>query len=245
VANGTREALSDKLHRRTDLFHRTGRSPDELLAFETFISQSEAAPPLDPAIHVCEFTGFVDDERRIVGCLLHPASPGNRGIDLRGLCHYGSLACRSFYCPAWETLDPAHVACVTAAVHDWHLYGLVITDVAFVQSLFRLLEEAVGGPLDPTRSLRGDAGSALAKLLSLKNSSILAAGSPFRRSRYYGKPTLDESAPDRDMLVSRVGDALTFTFALDREPPGFREILMDAVEWFGRAHRPHTRCPNP
>lgn len=235
VADGTGETLAQKLHHRTDLFFRTGRSADELVAFETSVRTAEATAPVDPVIHVCEFTGFVDSERRIVGCLLHPTSPGNRGIDLRGLCHYGSLACRSFYCPAWESLDPAHIACVTAAVDDWHLYGLVITDVEFLRSLFRLLEEVAGGPLDPQRVFETAAGDVLREMLAWKNSSTLSARSPLRRSRYYGKLVQDQTAPDRDTLVGRVVEALASNFGMDGEPPGFRDVVMDGVERFGHA----------
>lgn len=239
MPDGRREALSERLHRRTDLFHATGRSPDELLEFEKLIGRSEAVRPLDPAIHVCEFAGFVDEKRRIVGCLLHPTSPGNDGIDLRGLCHYGSLACRSFYCPAWDCLDPAHVACVATLVDDWHLYGLVITDVEFVRSIFGLLEEAARMRLDPALVRTTAAGDVLQEMLGWKISGPPGTGRSVRRSRYYGKPTIDETSPGRETLVRRVLDALAFTFDLDQEPTDYREVVLTAAERFRREYRHH------
>lgn len=235
VADGTKEVLSERLHVRTDLFRRTGRFADELLAFEELIRKTETTQSLDPSIHVCEFTGFVDEDRRIVGCLLHPTSPGNRGVDLRGLCHYGSLACRSFYCPAWECLDPVEAACVAAVVDHWHLYGLVITDVVYVRSIFRLLEDVAGRPLDPHRMHETGEAQALREMLSWKTSNPLGSTSLIRRSRYYGKLSLDTTSPDRDTLIGRVVESLTFSFGFDHEPPGSRDLVVDAVGRFSRA----------
>ncbi len=140
VTDGRRSPLLAKLQSRTDAFAAVVRDPDSIAEFATRVREREAITPLDPVIHVCEFVGFVDSSRRSPGCMLHPSAPGNRGIDLRGLCHYGSMACRGFFCPATEELEPYQTAILVELIDDWHLYGLVVTDVDYVRSVFRLVE---------------------------------------------------------------------------------------------------------
>ena len=97
VPDATRPSLVQKLTARTALFASTERSVETLIKYEACVREVERTTALDPAIHVCEFTGFLDEGRNIVGCMLHPTAQGNGGVDFRGLCYYGSVACKSFF----------------------------------------------------------------------------------------------------------------------------------------------------
>ncbi len=148
VPNATRSALQFKLEKRTLAFREVERSPQAIEDYQMWVRANEAEGPLDEAIHVCEFAGFLDPQQRIVGCQLHPTGTGNQGVDLRGLCYYGSMACKSFFCPAWEEIPLRLRDMVCLLIDDWHVYGLVITDVDFVRSLFGLLEDRIEAELD-------------------------------------------------------------------------------------------------
>ncbi len=145
VPDGTRSTLMARLEGRTHAFGTVVRDPDAIAEFAAQVSERERVTPLDPVIHVCEFVGFVDSHWRSPGCLLHPSAPGNRGIDLRGLCHYGSMACKGFFCPATEQLEAYQTAILVELIDDWQLYGLVVTDVDYVKSVFRLVEGYLRG----------------------------------------------------------------------------------------------------
>ncbi|MEJ2717206.1 MAG: hypothetical protein P8182_08715 [Deltaproteobacteria bacterium] len=169
VPDGTRSALAKKMERRTLLFRHTDRSVEAILEYQALIRTAETEPPLDEAIHVCEFTGFVDSDNRVPGCLLHPSECGNCGVDLRGLCHYGSMACKAFFCPAWEHSDLPLLRLVSRLVDDWHLYGLVITDIDFVQALFGLIRHFLGEPVDPHRLIKGPGREIFTEMLCWKD----------------------------------------------------------------------------
>ena len=93
--------------------------------------------------------GFIDAERRRVGCLLHPA--GNAGCDLRSQSFYGQKLCDGHFCPSYQKLAQHEVDCLAAVLDDWYLYGLVITDIDYVKEFFRLVEQGLGAGVKPER----------------------------------------------------------------------------------------------
>jgi hypothetical protein len=236
IPDARRPVLRQNLETRTILFRQTERSVDALVQFEALIRESGTTSPLDDAIHVCEFTGFLDEASRIVGCMLHPSSPGNRGIDLRGLCHYGSMACKSFFCPAWEELDPRHRGILLDAIDDWHLYGLVITDVDFVRSLFGLLEERLGEALEPVRLSSGPALRIFKQMLSWKDSWPFGQSSSMRKSRYYFKGSCLHRGNAYEAQCTRLLDTIRFTFGLEDDMPGAKDFVRETVEDFVSAY---------
>jgi len=217
VHDATRRSLEQKLTARTMAFAKTPRSPDALVEFEEAVRDAEGCVPLDPAIHVCEFTGFLDETRRIVGCMLHPSAPGNAGVDLRGLCHYGSMACKGFYCPACEEIPSHQQEIVRELVDDWHLYGLVATDVDLVTALFGLAEEVLGCGLE-LENINGRVRRALTDMLAWKDSWPFKAASTMRRSRYYFKGSMPERMKPVRQSMDALLESLSFTFdsELDR-----------------------------
>jgi hypothetical protein len=212
VPDATRETLHAKLERRTRLFADTDRSVQSLIEFESFISKKETNKPLVDTIHVCEFVGFVDQRHRKPGCMLHPNAPGNAGIDLRGLCHYGSLACKTFYCPACESIDPVLGQLLIDLVDDWHLYGLVITDLDFVNSLFYLLRSRVGDQLEDVMGSARSRSIALKEMLSWKDAWPFHKSSHFRRSRYFYKESVNRYEAQPNTVLSALLDIIEYTF---------------------------------
>lgn len=239
VKDATRQALSLKLERQTLLFGQIERSAAAISDYGTRVAREAAGAPLDPEIHVCEFIGFLDAHRRLVGCMLHPAAQGNQGVDFRGLCHYGSMACKSFFCPAWDQIPPQYRDTLMALVEDWHLYGLVITDVDFVMSLFGLLEHRLGHPPISTVLLSDPARPILSEMFSWKDSWPFGSASARRRCRYYFKSSFHRLNPDFDANLARFLGTLEFTYELKADPRGAAELVRGTldclVEAYGRS----------
>jgi hypothetical protein len=215
VRDGTRSTLSNKLEQHTVLFGTVERSAAAICEYKSRVATEEENFPLDAEIHVCEFIGFLDPQQCLVGCMLHPAAKGNEEIDFRGLCHYGSMACKSFFCPAWEEVPARYRDILLALVEDWHLYGLVMTDVDFVMSLFGLVEQRLGRPLDAAELTNTPAGSILSEILSWKDSWPPGRESRVRQSRYYFKSPFHRLNPDFDANMARFLGTLNFTFDIE------------------------------
>ncbi len=238
VADGTRLALHEKLVNRTNRFRAVERAPDALNGFQAEVRSREMTPPHDEIIHVCEFTGFVDLHQKSVGCMLHPCAPGNEGIDLRGMCHYGSMACKSFHCPAWEELPLRHKQIITDVVDDWHLYGLVITDVDFVLSLFELLEEQLDAALDPSFVKCSPTRWAFLEMLKSKDSRFLAGVSSarFRLSRYYFRLSASRNLAPGAGPMDRILNCLQFTYGSHEPIPGAERLVSRCIDRFACAY---------
>lgn len=228
VADGSRQSLEANLTRRTETFHDVERSPDALEKFKSSIRECEAPSSLDDMIHVCEFAGFLDSSNSVVGCMLHPSTAGNANVDLRGMCHYGSMACKAFYCPAWKELHSSLREIIVSTVDDWHLYGLVITDVNFVRSIFDFIRQAGGGPLEPELVLSDQASPIFRRILSWKAEWPHSGSSPMRRSGYYVKAKTPSK--DQDESVQRILECLNFTFGVAVAPLGARAAIRAELE---------------
>jgi hypothetical protein len=129
----SRKALSPLLEKRSDLFSSLGRDPE---IFRAAYAQAIFPPgrKLLEEIHNCEFLGFLDGEKKRVGCLLHPSV--NEGRDLREHCFYGKEICAGHFCPSHTHLTRVEQKSVVAALEDWYLYGLVVTDIDLVRDFF-------------------------------------------------------------------------------------------------------------
>lgn len=228
VTDGSRFTLEEKLARRTEIFRHTDRAPDALDEYRNSILRSEAAAPLDDVIHVCEFTGFLDSGNALVGCMLHPYSQGNANVDLRGMCHYGSMACKTFYCPAWQELSPSVKQAVVEAIDDWHLYGLVITDVDFLLSVFDFLEHNAQETVFPLRVLSESPLPVFQEILSWKCEWPFAGNSRTRKSRYYIKGS--STTTDVGDNVQRILECLNFGYASCVDSPAARDFIEDALQ---------------
>jgi hypothetical protein len=170
-ADFSRGAVEAELRRRTAALAGT---PPTRAAFRAAARALEAggAPALFPSVRVCPLLGFLGDEGRI-GCLAHPAATG--GADLRDCGAYEAGICESFLCPSfsWLTAEEAEIA--EAATADWHLYGLVVTDVPFLRAALAAVAEGTGAKIERRHLADARFRDALRRLLALKEE--LAPGS--------------------------------------------------------------------
>ncbi|MBX5480843.1 MAG: hypothetical protein IRZ16_03180 [Myxococcaceae bacterium] len=170
----SRAAITRVLGRHTERLRDVPRTPEAFRAAARAIA-AEEQPPAFVDVRVCPLLGFLDDgpEGR-VGCLGHPLHNG--GVDLRDCGVYDARTCQSFECPSFLWLSAAEAEWIRAACPDWYLYGLVVTDVAFVRAIERLVERALGERLDAARLLaRPEALRASRRLFALKEAGAEGA----------------------------------------------------------------------
>jgi len=232
VPVATRAVLHARLIHRTSLFEAVHRHPDAIQDFGARIRIDEGNDCLDPEIHVCPYAGFIDHQHACVGCMLHPSAPGNEGTDLRGLCYYGSLACKSFYCDSWRSLPIPYKSILSHLIADWHLWGLAATDHDFVLLLFGLLDSMLGRSFDERVTRQPQARSILLSMLQWKDSWPLAHESQLRRSRYYVSPEFVAPPDDPDKTITMLIRCIDFTYGTSTRFPDGAEIIRSAVNRF-------------
>ncbi len=182
-ADSTRDSLSARLRARTRRFLRTGRSPEELHAFSSWVAENEDPAKRYEVIYCCEFLGFLDDGERRVGCLLHPA--GNNGSDLREISFYGRELCHGHLCPSYTYLAGTEKEVLIAVLDDWYLYGLCVTDIDFVKQYVKFVANRLGQSPPGALFRKGAARQAAQKFLSLKVRWPFRDPSVNRLGKYY------------------------------------------------------------
>ncbi len=207
-----REAVRAELTRRTRALARVERT---LPAFREAAARLAAGgpEPLFPLVRVCPLLGFLDEAGTRVGCLAHPLVTG--GPDLRDAGVYDVTTCESFLCPSHAWLAEEEAGLAELASGDFHLYGLVVTDVPFLRAALGAVAALAGARVERRHLDRPAFRAALTGLLALKEE--LAPGSEglfgaFRPGRD-GEPvprTIDYQAIDRerspyDELLTCVG----------------------------------------
>lgn len=140
--DSSREALVARLNRRTEHFRRDIRGAADLPSFSRMIRATEDQTRRFEVIYCCEYAGFLDDEEKRVGCLLHPAQNG--GNDLRGVSFYGRELCDGHFCPSYSFLNRTEKLALIDILDDWYLYGLCVTDIDLVKEYFRHLGDFLG-----------------------------------------------------------------------------------------------------
>ena len=145
---GDRKSLKEKLLIRTELYRSLkGDEEGSVENYSRIIKAKEPREKLYEVIYNCEFLGFVDDENKKVGCLLHPAL--NRGKDLRYHSFYGQTLCRDHFCPSYQHLTGQEKELVVLIIDDWYLYGQIITDIDIVKSFFKEVSDMAGETVSP------------------------------------------------------------------------------------------------
>lgn len=168
VRESGRAELARRLKRRTERFSLVPRTVDGIQRYADETKGEERLEFVDPNFYSCEFVGFLNRDETRVGCLLNPQSPGNGGVDWRGLSFHGGAACSGFFCRAFRELTEGEREIIIGTVDDWYLYGSLISDIDYSKSVFRLVEEALGRPLEPERMLRPDARGVLLEFFRWK-----------------------------------------------------------------------------
>lgn len=148
-ADSSREALTVKLRDRSNLYRETVRSPANLKAFSHTVKEREPDEKLYEAIYCCEYLGFLDDDERRVGCLLHPLQNG--GVDMRDVSFYGVELCNGHFCPSYHFISRKEKQAMITIIDDWYLYGLCITDIDLVKEYFRCVGEGICEAVRPSR----------------------------------------------------------------------------------------------
>ncbi len=176
----SRKALQTNLEERTSLFLSSGRDPE---LFQKTYSVRPSNPKLMDAIYNCEFLGFLDTERKRVGCLLHPSING--GEDFRYHCSfYGPELCANHFCPSYTYLTGTEQLSAIAALNDWYLYGLVITDIDLVKEFCFQVQSRMGDSLREELIWEEGVRQALRDFFQLKEYWKFASSSQ-RLGKYY------------------------------------------------------------
>lgn len=152
-ADSSRAALGERLRIRTRRFRRDVRGPGDLPAFSRAVRAAEDQSRRFEVIYCCEYSGFIDADESLVGCLLHPGQ--NDGIDLRGASFYGAELCSGHLCPSYHFLSQTEKRILMDLLDDWYLYGLCITDIDLIKDYFRHISDRLGETLPPGRFREG------------------------------------------------------------------------------------------
>lgn len=140
----SRKKLESMLSQRTDSFAAVPRTEDKIFAFQRKNKGPHRLSRPFPQFHHCPFLGLIGAGKSRVGCLLHPASPGNNGVDYRFLSWYGEQACRSYFCPSARKLPAVYLSILTQTIDNWYDYGLLVTEHALLTAYFREVEFRLG-----------------------------------------------------------------------------------------------------
>ena len=172
-ADPSRPRVREELRRRTRALAQIPRTPEAYRAAARRL-EADAPPPLFPSVRVCALLGFLDEREERIGCLAHPAATG--GPDLRDCGVYDSSICESFLCPSFSWLSEAEAAIAERATGgDWHLYGLVVTDVPFLRAVLEAVADGAGAKVELRHLADERFRGALRRVLELKTQ--LAPGS--------------------------------------------------------------------
>jgi hypothetical protein len=197
VADPSREALTRMLMRRTMLFKTVARDGDAIEAFGRLIAAKVNGKRPFPEFHHCPFTGLIGPDHSRVGCLLHPLADDNHGADFRGLSFHGGLACSAYFCPSCTRSPKPLKELIRRAATDWYSYGLIITEVELLCSIFDQLKLRCDNGIEGLILPDNDACLALGRqLLDLKISWPFQPNSTTDRVNYffkdnlYGKPAV-------------------------------------------------------
>lgn len=171
-----RDSVAEALRLRTRLFRELSPSGEELEEFRSIVAGFDYRPRLLNAIFTCEFLGFVDDEERLPGCLIHPEVKG--GEEWRDHSYYGAETCGGHRCSSYLYLNESEAGPVAAALDDWYLYGLCITDIDLIKEFYESVSRIRYETLRPEKLIENPrALDAFREYLALKESW------PYRRGK--------------------------------------------------------------
>jgi hypothetical protein len=182
LPNLSREKLEILLSKRTEDFALVPRTEDGIYEFQRSNKAPHRLSRPFAEFHHCPFLGLIGGEKRRVGCLLHPAVPGNNGVDYRSLSWYGELACRSYFCPATNKLPTVYQSILRQSIDNWYVFGLIVTEHALVTAYFKEVESRLGRHvevIDYTQNI--GATNAFREFAELKSIKSIKSKWPYRR----------------------------------------------------------------
>jgi hypothetical protein len=162
----SRPSLRATLRRSSAAIAVAPRTADAFRAAAAALAAGGPAP-LFPSVRVCPLLGFLDAAETRVGCLAHPAATG--GPDLRDCGVYDAHTCETFLCPShsWLSEEEADLA-AEACGDDFHLYGLVVTDVPFLRACLGGVAQGTGAGVGRALLAHPPFRTAFGRLLALK-----------------------------------------------------------------------------
>lgn len=181
--DNTKDSLIGRLRRRTDIFRKTVTGSGDLPGFSEMVKMSENQTKIYDVIYCCEYLGFLDEEEKKVGCLLHPQR--NSGVDLRKASFYGKELCEGHLCPSYDYLSRMEKAALITITDDWYLYGLCVTDIDLVKSYFRMISEKICEVPSPERFRAATLKEIVLKFFLLKISWPFRSCATNRFGKYY------------------------------------------------------------
>jgi hypothetical protein len=159
------------------------RGPGDLSSFSEATKSAEDQAKRYEEIYCCEYVGFLDEEERRVGCLLHPLRNG--GGDMRDVSFYGRELCAGHVCPSYHYLSGAEKQVLIHVLDDWYLYGLCLTDIDLVKKYFRLISDGVYETPSPARFKDGILREIARRFFSFKISWPFRSAAANRFGKYY------------------------------------------------------------
>ncbi|MBU3950169.1 MAG: hypothetical protein KJ826_18375 [Proteobacteria bacterium] len=143
ITDLSREKLHRMLSERSAAFLKIAREIDAIIEFgeNTLAAENETRPY--PEFYHCPYIGFIGNNGKRVGCLLHPAAEGNNSVDYRGLSYYGSMTCNIYFCPSYTVLSDNFKRVIRTASQDWYSYGLIITENALINAFLSETEKII------------------------------------------------------------------------------------------------------
>ena len=181
-ADSSEASLILRLRRRTDCFRKTVRTTEDLPLFSDMVKISEDQTKIYEVIHCCEYLGFLDDEGKKVGCLLHPQQGG---IDLRDVSFYGKDLCSGHLCPSYNFISREEKQALISIIDDWYLYGLCLTDIDLVTEYFRMISNGVSEMPSPEKFRKGVLKDVALRFFSLKITWPFRSSAVNRFGKYY------------------------------------------------------------
>jgi hypothetical protein len=206
LPNLSREKLEILLSKRTEAFASVPRTEDGIYEFQRSNKGPHRLSRPFPQFHHCPFLGLIGGEKSRVGCLLHPAAPGNNSVDYRSLSWYGEQACRTYFCPATNKLHPVYQSILRQSIDNWYDFGLIVTEHALMTAYFKEVESRLGRHIeviDYTQNIAAtDALREFAELKSIKSKwPYRRDDSPgpcnfFFENGLYPRPAVFRASPD-------------------------------------------------
>lgn len=198
VADPSKKSLTRMLLHRTRMFDKVPPDWKDIEDFgKQMTAETDGGRPF-PEFHHCPYVGLVGPNRSRVGCLLHPMSERNKGIDFRGLSFYGGMACRRYFCPTFHNVPAPLKDLLRRAAVDWYHYGLIITETDLLCSIFdELTSKIKTGSGELRRSENNSSLESIRHLMDLKLTWPFQPAPGTDRVNYffedalYAKPAVD------------------------------------------------------
>lgn len=209
----SREKLSRMLFERTEAFVKVPREIDAVLEFGNNLLSAENKKRPFPEFYHCPYIGLIGKGRTRPGCLLHPESDGNNGVDYRGLGYYGSMTCNIYFCHSHTELSENYKRIIRGSSRDWYSYGLIITETALINAFLSETENRIRRKTDEKDIYRNPGFTcAVREFINLKltwpfRPSSVTPANYFFKDRLYERKAVDYAGINSEP-VSSLYDAI-------------------------------------